>query len=146
MLLKVSNFTYATYMDLVIGYQNIKLSNDASKLCTIITLFGKYKYHRLPMGGDKHRTWHLPRQDVPVVWRPWKCQDLHGWPTFCVTWNVWRSVRVHGWQRSWKVKIIGSLWLYQLLTLPPPPCPYPWGATCAVFWIHSLETPRPVLM
>jgi hypothetical protein len=50
MLLKVSNFTYATALDLVMGYYNIKLSNDASKLCTIVTPFGKYKYLRLPMG------------------------------------------------------------------------------------------------
>ena len=51
MLLKeVSNFTYTTALDLVMGYYNIKLSNDASKLCTIITPFGKYEYLRLPMG------------------------------------------------------------------------------------------------
>ena len=30
MLLKVSNFTYATALDLVMGYYNIKLSDDAS--------------------------------------------------------------------------------------------------------------------
>ena len=50
MLLKVSNFTYATALDLVMGYYNIRLSADASKLCTIITPFGKYEYNRLPMG------------------------------------------------------------------------------------------------
>ena len=44
MLLKVSNFTHATALDLVMGYYNIKLSNDASKLCTIISPFGKYEY------------------------------------------------------------------------------------------------------
>ena len=51
MLLKeVSNFTYATALDLVMGYYNITLSPDASKLCTITTPFGKYEYLRLPMG------------------------------------------------------------------------------------------------
>ena len=50
MLLKVSNFTYATALDLVMGYYNIKLSDDASKLLTITTPFGKYEYLRLPMG------------------------------------------------------------------------------------------------
>lgn len=50
MLLKVSNFTYATALDLVMGYYNIKLSDDASKLCTITTLFGKCEYLPLPMG------------------------------------------------------------------------------------------------
>ena len=50
MLLQVSHFTYATALDIVMGYYNIKLSVDASKLCTIITPFGKYEYLRLPMG------------------------------------------------------------------------------------------------
>ena len=50
MLLKVSNFTYAMALDLVMGYYNIKLSDDASKLLTITTPFGKYEYLRLPMG------------------------------------------------------------------------------------------------
>ena len=50
MLLKVSNFTYATALDLVMGYYNIRLSNDAKKICTIVTPFGKYEYNRLPMG------------------------------------------------------------------------------------------------
>jgi hypothetical protein len=44
MLLKVSNFTYATALDLVMGYYNIRLSDDASKLLTITTPFGKYTY------------------------------------------------------------------------------------------------------
>ena len=50
MLLKVSHFTYATALDLVMGYYNITLSDDAKKLCTITTPFGKYEYNRLPMG------------------------------------------------------------------------------------------------
>ena len=49
MLLKVSNFTYTTALDLVMGYYNIKLLDDASKLCTITTPFEKYEYHQLPM-------------------------------------------------------------------------------------------------
>jgi hypothetical protein len=32
------------------GYYNITLSADASKLCTIVTPFGKYEYLQLPMG------------------------------------------------------------------------------------------------
>ena len=44
MLLKVSNFSYATALDLVMGYYNITLSDDAKKICTITTPFGKYEY------------------------------------------------------------------------------------------------------
>ena len=44
MLLKVSNFTYATALDLTMGYYNICLSEEASKFCTITTPFGKYEY------------------------------------------------------------------------------------------------------
>ena len=50
MLLKVSHFSYATALDLVMGYYNITLSDDAKKICTITTPFGKYEYNRLPMG------------------------------------------------------------------------------------------------
>ena len=50
MLLKASHFPYATALHLVMGYYNIKLSTDASKLCTIVTPFGKYEYLQLPMG------------------------------------------------------------------------------------------------
>jgi hypothetical protein len=50
MLLKVSDFKYATALDLVMGYYNIRLSDDAKKICTITTPFGKYEYNRLPMG------------------------------------------------------------------------------------------------
>ena len=50
MLLKVSNFTYATALDLTMGYYSICLSEEASKICTITTPFGKYEYLRLPMG------------------------------------------------------------------------------------------------
>ena len=50
MLLKVSNFTYAIALDLVMGYYNIRLSDNTKKLCTITTPFDKYEYNRLPMG------------------------------------------------------------------------------------------------
>jgi hypothetical protein len=32
------------------GYYTIRLDPDASKICTIIFLWGKYSYKRLPMG------------------------------------------------------------------------------------------------
>jgi hypothetical protein len=32
------------------GYYTIRLDHESSKICTIIFLWGKYSYQRLPMG------------------------------------------------------------------------------------------------
>lgn len=50
MLYKLSNFSYATTLDLCMGYYHITLTDAAKKICTITTPFGKYEYNRLPMG------------------------------------------------------------------------------------------------
>jgi hypothetical protein len=50
MLQELEKFSYATSLDLNMGYYTIKLDPDAQKLCTIATLFGKYQYLRLTMG------------------------------------------------------------------------------------------------
>ena len=50
MLLKLKGFTYASALDLNMGYYTIRLDPDAQKLCTIVLPWGKYKYKRLPMG------------------------------------------------------------------------------------------------
>ncbi len=50
MIRSMEGFTYATALDLNMGYYHIKLDDDAQKLCTIIFPWGKYKYKRLPMG------------------------------------------------------------------------------------------------
>jgi dihydroorotate dehydrogenase len=42
-------FTFASALDINIGYHHIKLDADAQKLCTIVFSWGKYKYKRLPM-------------------------------------------------------------------------------------------------
>ena len=44
------HFTYAAALDLNMGYYTIRLDPDSSKICTIIFLWGKYSYLRLPMG------------------------------------------------------------------------------------------------
>ena len=46
----MEGFTYATSLDLNMGYYHIKLNPTAQKICTIIFPWGKYKYKRLPMG------------------------------------------------------------------------------------------------
>ena len=42
--------SYATVLDLKMGYYTIRLDPNAQRICTIITPWGKYKYLRLPMG------------------------------------------------------------------------------------------------
>ena len=50
MLQEIEGFSYATSLDLNMGYYTIRLDPDASKICTIIFPWGKYSYKRLSMG------------------------------------------------------------------------------------------------
>jgi Reverse transcriptase (RNA-dependent DNA polymerase) len=50
MIRSMEGSTYATALDLNMGYYDIKLDADAQKLCTIIFPWGKYKYKCLAMG------------------------------------------------------------------------------------------------
>jgi hypothetical protein len=47
---ELEGFTYAAALDLNMGYYTIRLNSDASIICTITPLLGKYSYLRLPMG------------------------------------------------------------------------------------------------
>jgi hypothetical protein len=49
-LISLNGFTYATSIDLNMGYYAIRLTPNAQKLCTIVFPWGKYSYLRLPMG------------------------------------------------------------------------------------------------
>jgi hypothetical protein len=49
-LQELEGFTYATALDLNMGYYTIRLDPMASEKCTIIFPWGKYSYKRLPMG------------------------------------------------------------------------------------------------
>jgi len=49
-LQKLGGFTFATSLDLNMGYYTIKLTPESSRLCTIVFPFGKYQYQCLPMG------------------------------------------------------------------------------------------------
>jgi hypothetical protein len=46
----VEGFTFATALDLNIGYYTIRLDPNASRICTVIFPWGKYSYKRLLMG------------------------------------------------------------------------------------------------
>jgi hypothetical protein len=48
--LELEGFTYATALDLNMGYYTIRLDPMMSKMCNIIFPWGKYSYKRLPMG------------------------------------------------------------------------------------------------
>ena len=47
---EIEGFSFATTLDLNMGYYTIRLDTDASRICTIIFPWGKYSYKRLPMG------------------------------------------------------------------------------------------------
>ncbi len=49
-LQELKGFTYATTLNLNMGYYTIRLDPTASKMCTIIFPWGKFSYQRLPMG------------------------------------------------------------------------------------------------
>ena len=49
-LQELEGFTYATALDLNMGYYTIRLDPKSSEICTIIFPWGKYSYQRLPMG------------------------------------------------------------------------------------------------
>ena len=50
MLLKWEVFQYATPLDLNMGHNHIRLSENTSNLYTIILSWGEYCYKCLPMG------------------------------------------------------------------------------------------------
>ncbi len=50
MLQEIEGFSFATALDLNMGYCTIRLDPDASKICTIIFPWGKYSYKQLPTG------------------------------------------------------------------------------------------------
>jgi hypothetical protein len=52
MIRSMEGFTFASVLDLNMGYYHIKIDADAQKLCTIVFPWhmGKYKYKRLHMG------------------------------------------------------------------------------------------------
>ncbi len=49
-LQEMDGFTYATSLDLNMGYYTIRLDSDVQKICTLVLPWGKYLYLRLPMG------------------------------------------------------------------------------------------------
>ena len=50
MLLNLEGFSYATSLDLNMGYYHLELSPQSKELCTIVLPFGKFEYQRIPMG------------------------------------------------------------------------------------------------
>ncbi len=49
-LQEIEGFSFATALDLNMGYYTIRLDPDASKICTIIFPWGKYSFKQLCMG------------------------------------------------------------------------------------------------
>jgi hypothetical protein len=49
-LQELEGFTFATAIDLNMGYYTNRLGPNASRICTVIFPWVKYSYKRLPMG------------------------------------------------------------------------------------------------
>ncbi len=65
MLQELECFTYATALDLNMGYYTIRLDPKSSKMCTIIFPWGKYSHQRLPMGfGGSADIFHAQMMDL----------------------------------------------------------------------------------
>ncbi len=54
-LQELEGFTFATALDLNMGYCTIRLDPDASRICTIIFPWGKYSYKRLQLNVGANR-------------------------------------------------------------------------------------------
>ncbi len=50
MLQQMDGFTFATAIDLNMGYYHLKLDAETMKICAIVFPWGIYRYRRLPMG------------------------------------------------------------------------------------------------
>jgi hypothetical protein len=59
MIRSMEGFTFASALDLNIGYYHIKLDADAQKLCTIVFPWNTGKY--------KHKHKHLP-MGINIAW------------------------------------------------------------------------------
>ncbi len=60
-LQEIEGFSYATALDLHMGYYTIRLDPDASKIYTIIFPWGKYSYKRLSMVLQVLQTFYKKR-------------------------------------------------------------------------------------
>jgi len=51
-LQQMEKFTYASAIDLNMGYYHLELSPETMEICTVVFPFGKFRYSRLPMGAS----------------------------------------------------------------------------------------------
>ena len=58
----MERFTYATLLDLNMGYYTIRLDPDAQKICTIILPWGKYSFSSTD--GNRRFTGYFRGKDV----------------------------------------------------------------------------------
>eukprot|EP00804_Cyclotella_cryptica_P007671 CCRYP_015255-RA/>CCRYP_015255-RA protein AED:0.41 eAED:0.49 QI:0/0/0/1/0/0/2/0/541 len=74
---ELEGFTFATALDLNMGYYTIRLDPNASEICAIIFPWGQYSYLRLPMGiaGECGHT--KQSKLLKVKKKPWKWTEEH---------------------------------------------------------------------
>jgi hypothetical protein len=60
-LQELEGFTYATALDLNMGYCTIRLDPTVSKMCTVIFPWGKYSYKRHPWASEAQPAYSKPK-------------------------------------------------------------------------------------
>eukprot|EP00804_Cyclotella_cryptica_P021314 CCRYP_001570-RA/>CCRYP_001570-RA protein AED:0.41 eAED:0.41 QI:0/0/0/0.75/0/0/4/0/315 len=75
-LQELEGFTYATTLDLSMGYYNIRLDPDSFNICTLIFPWGKYSYLRLPMGITGIKPQQKKVQAILAISLPKNVKDL----------------------------------------------------------------------
>ncbi len=76
-LQELDGFTYATALDLNMGYYTISLDPTASEMCSIIFPWGKYSYKRLIVGfGGSADIFPSPNNGPDGI--PQICTSVHG--------------------------------------------------------------------
>jgi hypothetical protein len=89
---ELEGFTYATVLDLNMGYYTIRLNPMASKMCTIIFPWGRYSYKRLHMGfGGSANIFQVQKIDLMASLNLYKC-----------TWTICQSSQEEYWTSTFK--------------------------------------------
>jgi hypothetical protein len=63
LLRKIGKFKYATTLDLVMGFYNMTMDEEAQRICTLILPWGKYRLTEIT-NGPSHSTGCVPGENA----------------------------------------------------------------------------------